>query len=53
MASPFVSRTAPEMTKEQRKQRRLAWKPNSVRLKSQKPGEVTVVFRSEKPTTAE
>jgi hypothetical protein len=47
MASPFVSRTAPEMTKEQRKQRRLAWKPNSARLKLQKPGEVTVVFRSE------
>jgi hypothetical protein len=47
MASPFVSRTAPELTKEQRKQRRLAWKPSSARLKLQKSGDVIVVFRSD------
>ena len=47
MASPFSSGSPPEFTKEQKKLRKLAWKPSANRANSHKPSEPTVVFRSE------
>lgn len=47
MASVFTSGLVPTFTKEQTKMRRTAWKPSTARLKMQKSGPVTVVFRSE------
>ena len=48
MASIFNTGVAPSFSKEQRKERRLAWKPSSIREKMHTCAPGVVVFRSEK-----
>lgn len=48
MGSIFATGKAPVFSKEQQKQRKLAWKPNSAHQKANEDGEGIVLYRSPK-----
>ena len=47
MASAFTSRSKAPQSAAQKREHRLAWKPNSARAKMNQSSPVVVVFRSE------